>query len=436
MKTAPAAKLADWTLLIYMAGDNDLDDFGAEDIKEMKKVGSSDRIHILVQRDTAAAGIPAYRYRVQKGTAMKDDVLMDLGETNTGDPKVLEDFLTWGMKHYPAQRTMAVLWNHGSGWDDTDIYAEARHRNLRPGDVKPAGSAARRSGVVGRAALPPTFVRKGKPATRRYRTSFFLSAFEMAPASGKQPRRAIAFDDEAQDFLDSVEMKNVFTRITKKYGRKFDLIGMDACLMSMIEPVFQVQKCGSVFCGSQESEPGKGWPYDKVLAKLAKQPAMSGAQLATIIVDEYSASYPASKAVTQTALDLTKLTGVQQAADALGLILKTNLKTAAGGINFSLHGQISAARKEAQGYDHPDYVDLCDFADKLAAYWPKAAAAAKNIRAAVKACVIANRAKHAQVRRSNGISIYLPLVEVNALYAKLDFANGNWHAFLKAYHNA
>jgi hypothetical protein len=46
-----AAPPADWTILIYMAGDNDLNDFGGDDIEEMKKVGSSDRIHVLVQRD-------------------------------------------------------------------------------------------------------------------------------------------------------------------------------------------------------------------------------------------------------------------------------------------------------------------------------------------------------------------------------------------------
>ena len=59
--TAPTAAEADWTIMVYMAGDNDLDDFGADDIREMKKAGSTDRVHILVQRDTAARGIPAYR---------------------------------------------------------------------------------------------------------------------------------------------------------------------------------------------------------------------------------------------------------------------------------------------------------------------------------------------------------------------------------------
>jgi hypothetical protein len=106
------ANLADWTILIYMAGDNDLDDFGGDDLAEMKKVGSSDRIHVLVQRDTAAAGVPARRYRARKGTSAESDVVQNIGETNTGDPKVLADFLKWGRTKYPAKRTMAVLWNH------------------------------------------------------------------------------------------------------------------------------------------------------------------------------------------------------------------------------------------------------------------------------------------------------------------------------------
>ena len=96
--------------------------------------------------------------------------MQNLKETNTGDPKVLADFLQWGLTEYPAKRTMVVLWNHGSGWDDTDIYAEARKRGLNPPAARPpATGEARRSGVRGRPIIPGGFctTQRGEEALPR-----------------------------------------------------------------------------------------------------------------------------------------------------------------------------------------------------------------------------------------------------------------------------
>jgi hypothetical protein len=35
------------------------------------------------------------------------------------------------------------------------------------------------------------------------------------------------------DFLDNIEMKRLFLSVKKKLGRKIDILGMDACLISM-----------------------------------------------------------------------------------------------------------------------------------------------------------------------------------------------------------
>lgn len=426
MSTTKATTTADWTLLIYIAGDNDLDSFGMKDIKEMKVHGSSEKIHVIVQRDTARLGAGTARYRIKKGTTLAKDKLIDLGETNTGDPAVLADFLAWGMKNYPAKRTMAVLWNHGSGWDDTDIYAEAKKRGLSPATRPGAAAGARRAGPVSRGSLPGGFVKRSG-AKRRFRGPLFLTAWQFEKGDG--PRRAIAFDDDAQDFLDSVEMKSVFETAAKNAGKKFDLIGMDACLMSMVETGMQVRNAGTVFCGSQEVEPGDGWPYERILKELHANPAMDGKTLAALIAKQFVASYGKTEAVTQSAFDLAALDGVTKAANALGTKLAAVLKTS----DMSARGSISYARTISQGYEHPDYVDLCDFAANLAQVWPAAAADLKAITAAVTACVFANHAPNAQVKRSRGLSIYLPPAKISPLYAKLDFAKGGWAKFLAAY---
>ena len=42
-----------WTIMVYLAGDNNLDSAGAVDLKEMKQVGSNDQINVLAQFDRA-----------------------------------------------------------------------------------------------------------------------------------------------------------------------------------------------------------------------------------------------------------------------------------------------------------------------------------------------------------------------------------------------
>ena len=76
--------------------------------------------------------------------------------------------------------------------------------------------------------------------------------------------------------------------VTRRTGRKIDVVGFDACLMSMAEIMYQVRQCADYSVGSQQTEPGDGWPYDTVLRALAARPTMTPAELAGTIVDKYS----------------------------------------------------------------------------------------------------------------------------------------------------
>ena len=112
--------------MVYLAGDNNLDSAGVTDLNEMKKIGSTNALNIVAQFDRRAASRQTHRYFLRKGSNLESDVVDNLGETNTGDPIVLTDFIVWSVKNYPAARYMLVIWNHGGGWDDTDVYRLAR----------------------------------------------------------------------------------------------------------------------------------------------------------------------------------------------------------------------------------------------------------------------------------------------------------------------
>lgn len=404
---------AEWTILVYMAGDNNLDGFGHDDLEEMKRgLGSCQTINVLVQRDSATPGVASARYRISDSPDVNADVIQNLGETNTGDPATLQEFLEWGLANYPAKRTMAVLWNHGSGWDDTDIYQEASRR----GYVEPTVSRRGR----GTPALPAGFVQR-RIVHRRKRGSFFLTAWEFK-ANGGGPRRAIAFDDDAQDFLDNVELRKVFHDVVAKTGRKFDVIGMDACLMSMVETAVQLNGCAEVFCGSQEVEPAQGWPYEAVLGALVANPQIDGKALAELIVNEFIASYPPGKNVTQSAWSGAKVTALEQAVNSLGQAVK-DAKVAGNG---DIYRALSIVRDEVQTYENQDYIDLGHFCALLEREMPALADAILPVKEALDDSILANKAPDPAVARSSGLSIYFPTGKPSPLYRKLEFGNGAW----------
>jgi len=391
--------------MVYMAGDNSLDPEGIQDLKEMKKVGSTDKLNIVIQFDRAAGHV-ARRYYLRKGGIVTGDAVASLGAVNTGDPKCLSDFIQWGVKKYPADHYLLVLWNHGQGWDDTDIYADERHRNLR------------------------------RLATGPIRHALFHSPVRrtLEKAGSDHTARAILLDDNAKDFLDNLEMKKVVAGTAKLLKRKLDILGMDACLMSMAEVGYQICDSADYTVGSEQTEPGEGWPYHTILGALAKNPAMTPRDLSALIVDKYLASYGNADGVTQSACDLSKAGALATAVAGLVAALNASLSESAS------RQRILAVRNQVQSYEVPDNIDLVDFCSLLAKASADSATttACQDVVKAVKsAYVMAQGYKGGDMKNSNGVAIYFPLQSVSPLYAGLDFSKKTgWDAFLKTYLNA
>src|SRR3989304_5019387 len=122
---APArAAVADWTFLVYMAADNDLEPVGITDFLEMASVGSTPNVNVVVQFDRSAFFDTSHgdwsstkRFLVQPGMAPDPpQALMDLGEVDMANPPRLLDFVTWAATASPANHYFLDLWDHGLGW--------------------------------------------------------------------------------------------------------------------------------------------------------------------------------------------------------------------------------------------------------------------------------------------------------------------------------
>ena len=67
-----ASGKAKWTVMVYMAGDNNLDGAVLRDIAEMAKVGSTRDVNVLVQLDRIEDKLTR-RFRITEGSGFKKD---------------------------------------------------------------------------------------------------------------------------------------------------------------------------------------------------------------------------------------------------------------------------------------------------------------------------------------------------------------------------
>ena len=124
---------ANWTVLVYVMGDNDLEPFAVGDIFEMAEAGSNEHLNIvtLIDRHPGYADDEMGPLGNFEGTQLihvgEEEILqsVDLGEVNTGSADELAGFVTAGIQQFPADHYALIIWDHGAGWpgmgpDETD----------------------------------------------------------------------------------------------------------------------------------------------------------------------------------------------------------------------------------------------------------------------------------------------------------------------------
>jgi len=259
------AQIAEWTILIYLDGDNNLEQEAVEDFLEIAQVGSGPRVHIVVQFDRAPGYDERYgdwqgtlRFYLTQGlTPEPANALDNLGEANMGDMQTLTDFVLWGKAAYPAQRTSLVLWNHGDGW--------------------------------------------------------------RASAINQDTRKAVCWDETELDALDLIELRDALSAVTYGGAQPIDVLAFDACLMAMIEVDTQMQPYVRARVASEETEPATGYPYHIILRDLHANPTWNATELAYNIVTRYHETYHGE---TQSAIDLgTSHPALVSAVDGLAQAL-------------------------------------------------------------------------------------------------------------------
>jgi len=122
--SALAAPPAKWTVMVYISGDNNLEDYVVQDIEtELAPTGSSASVQVIALADRGPGYDTSYGdwqttklFHVIQNMKADPVNAVDWGERNMGDPQTLIEFVTWTKANYPADHYALYFWGHGWNW--------------------------------------------------------------------------------------------------------------------------------------------------------------------------------------------------------------------------------------------------------------------------------------------------------------------------------
>jgi len=109
-----------WTVLVYVAGDNNLWQNAIQDINDMESATLPTNLKLVVQSDLPASSpYPGGQRRLisqDNSPEITSPLIQNLGPINSGNPQTLNDFARWGFGRYPSDRKALIIWGHGNSW--------------------------------------------------------------------------------------------------------------------------------------------------------------------------------------------------------------------------------------------------------------------------------------------------------------------------------
>lgn len=200
-------------------------------------------------------------------------------------------------------------------------------------------------------------------------------------------------DEGSNGWMTTPMIKDGLLDAQKATGVKLDVVGFDACLMANAEVLHELKDTCNFMVGSEETEGGAGWQYNRVLSKEMLSGAETAMRMARENRLDFTAAEMAQNVVsmasanngdlpTMSAFDMSKVEGLTNAVKGFGEAI---VKSEVAGKEF---GQIKYA---TQGF--AECKDLFDFADKvgkgLGEKDAKLAESANSVKAAIENVLVA-----------------------------------------------
>ncbi|PJF31995.1 MAG: hypothetical protein CUN52_02265 [Phototrophicales bacterium] len=383
---------ADWTIIAYYGGDNNLAPSLEVDFKEFEVGGGSgnglnvvlffDRSPEYITSESNWVGARIFEVtgdRTGEGITqppiLDSQPLADLGNVNSGDGQTFAQFLVWALKYYPANRYIITFGSHGAAWE------------------------------------------------------------------------GVSRDDSVnQDLITLPEMREAFRLGIQQAGiEKFDIIINDACLMASIEYFNVVADYFQYALASPEIVVDPAHDMSILLRAIRTQPNAPVTDYIDPLVDHYMdvdiLRRPGSDVafLTSTFLDLSQYGAVDAAVNKFASVIKTN-----PALYSSLLGRARANAYVYSGFLGDDaLIDLGALMRQIVFLANPATnadliEAAQSVLTALQASVLYGRGGGQVASQTNTYqSIYFPSSsqKFNPNYLVETYLSG-WGAMLRAYYNA
>ncbi len=298
LRTAPAsaqAAHAKWTIMVYLAADNNLEPNSIINLMEMAAVGSTKDVNIVVQITRP----PDYNgFYGEWGGTRRFLVSHSDGGLSSGDfqisPSRLTDYLNTTADNSNissdqvaqiTRGTRAVQEKAALDASIPKIEAQTPLTQLQLTSTQDLGSQVN----SGSGAALSDF---GTWAVQSYPADHY--GLIMWDHGGGWSM--IASDDTLNPpGITMPDFHSALDTITKASGQKFDFIGFDACLMAQLPVAVTVQPYANYEIGAEELVPGFGWDYTAPLKALIANPALSVVDFGKAGVDAFNTLYSGPK---------------------------------------------------------------------------------------------------------------------------------------------
>ncbi|MFH1254845.1 MAG: clostripain-related cysteine peptidase [bacterium] len=356
---------AEWSILVYMQADNNLSEFADKDmfeiIKGYQNAASSEALNVntLVQVDYPQDK-KTWRFKIDgAGKIEHGSLSQEMGEHPAEE---LIASAVWVKLNYPAKHYAIILWNHGSGVED---YRKINTEN------------ARNFNSIWMDIFDKNILSTDKIKNLKKENSLKNNASDIGLGDLFQSGRGILYDDSEKTCLTNQGLSLALSRIKDVLGKKIDLVGMDACLMSMVEIAYEIKDYADILVASQETEPGYGWDYSGIMAPLVSAPsAFTAENLAKLIVASYANFYATTdmQNYTQSAINLSLLDPLCANIELVSLNILDSMRCKSAVVKKALR----TARLNSKSFETASYVDLYSLYSALRAEFTKLRHDAEN----------------------------------------------------------
>ena len=217
------------TVLVYIAADNSLTSFAADDVAEMVSgfaAVDADKNNLLVYVDTQSEKPFLYQITKDSKGAVVKKVLYEYEEQNSVYPTVMAEVYNRAFSAFPAKSYGLVLWSHGDGW------------------------------------LPsPANISASKASTRWF----------------------------GQDGTSYMDISSLNTALNS--APHFDFILFDACFMQSVEVAYELKDRADYFIGAPNEIPGPGAYYTELVPAMFSQANDLASTVAHGYYDYYAGKY-------------------------------------------------------------------------------------------------------------------------------------------------